>query len=66
MKKLNVRKVSFLEEAWSEYTKTLSKFVPKFIKNQLLTRKAAYVSIAIISIELVVAFSVYWFWFKNS
>lgn len=66
MKKLIVRKVSFLQEAWNEYTQTLGKLIPLHIRNRLFTNKAAYIALAIVGIELIVALSIYWLWFRNS
>jgi hypothetical protein len=65
VKRLIVRKVSFFEETWSEYTSALGKFIPESIRNRIFTRKTAYIAVAIVTIELIAVLSIYWLWFKN-
>jgi hypothetical protein len=55
-----VRKVSFFAETWNEYLQITGKLIPQRIRNRFCTRKAAYIALAVISIDLMAALLVYW------
>lgn len=61
-----MRRVGFLGETWNEYTRVLSNAIPQRFHKYLFTRKAAYIALGIISIEVVIAVSAYFLWFRHS
>lgn len=60
-----VRKMNFLEQTWFEYTQLILKFIPKNIRNRLFTRKAVYLTVAVIVCEIAIATSIYFLYFQG-
>jgi len=61
-----VRKVGFLESAWSDYIAVFYRVIPISIRDRFLTRKAVFIALGILGVEACLATVAYWIWFRQS
>lgn len=61
-----MRKRGFIASAWQDYVGTINQFLPASIRSRFFTRKAVYMALIFIGVELILAMAIYMFWIKNS